>query len=217
LMGANEWREFPSWPVPNSVDRTYYLHPGGSLASNAPTSESRSTFDYDPSRPTPSLYGPTIEGRSGSGDMAELERRSDVLIFSTEPLSADVDVIGPVSAEIFLRSNTEHTDLYLCLCDVAPGSHSSNVCDGYTRLRPGPASDGGSRKVHVEFWPTAYRFRSGHRIRVIVASGAHPRYVRNLGSGESLGDACTIVVAHQEILHGPERPSAITLPIQPVA
>jgi hypothetical protein len=69
------------------------------------------------------------------------------------------------------------------------------------------------RKVHVEFWPTAYRFRNGHRIRVIVASGAHPRYVRNPGSGEALGDANTMVVAHQEILHGPEHPSEISLPV----
>jgi putative CocE/NonD family hydrolase len=217
LNGADEWREYPSWPIPGSVDRRYYLHPGGNLASDTPAAEGRSTFEYDPSRPTPSFYGPTIEGRSGSGDMAELERRSDVLIFSTETLSSHMDVIGPVSAEIFLRSNTQHTDLYLCLCDVAPGPRSTNICDGYVRLRPGPISDDGSRKVRVEFWPTAYRFRSGHRVRVIVASGAHPRYSRNPGSGESLGDACTMVVAHQEILHGPEHTSAITLPIQPAA
>src|SRR5208337_1065828 len=135
--------------------------------------------------------------------------------------SADVDVIGPISAEIFLSSTTENTDLYLCLCDVAPSSRSTNVCDGYSRLRPdlsvaGRAmADGGRlRKVHVEFWPTAYRFRRGHRIRAIVASGAHPRYARNPGSGEPLGDACTMVIAHQEILHGPEHPSAIILPVQ---
>ncbi len=216
LMGANEWREYPSWPIPNRINQTYFLQPDGVLASTAPASESKSAFDYDPSRPTPSFYGPTIEGRSGSGDMAELERRSDVLIFSSETLGADLDVIGPISGEIFLRSNTEHIDLYLCLCDVAPNSRSTNVCDGYTRLRPGPASDGGSHQVHVEFWPTAYRFRRGHRIRVTVAGGAHPRYARNPGSGESLGDACTMVIAHHEILHGPEHPSAITLPIQPV-
>jgi hypothetical protein len=213
LMGANEWREYPSWPTPKSADRNYFLHAGGILASNAPGSESTSTFDYDPSRPTPSFYGPTIEGRSGSGDMAELERRSDVLIFTTEPLAADLDVIGSIDAEIFLRSNTEHTDLYLCLCDVAPSSRSTNVCDGYVRLRP-DGSDGPERKVHVEFWPTAYRFRRGHRLRAIVASGAHPRYASNPGSGEPLGDACTMVVAHQEILHGPEHPSAITFPVQ---
>jgi len=210
LMGANEWREYPSWPIPNSGNKSYFLHAGGLLASHAPAAESRSTFDYDPSRPTPSFYGPSIEGRSGSGDMAELERRSDVLIFSSEPLVADLDVIGTIAGELFLRSNTEYMDLYLCLCDVDPSSRSTNVCDGYTRLRPG--GDGG--KVCVEFWPTAYRFRRGQRIRVIVASGAHPRYARNPGSGEALGDACTMVIAHQEILHGPEHPSAIIFQVQ---
>jgi uncharacterized protein len=221
LMGANEWREYPSWPIPNSTNKTYFLDAGGVLASGPPASENTSTFDYDPAHPTPSVHGPTIEGRSGSGDMAELERRSDVLIFNTEPITADLDAIGPITAEIFLRSNTEHTDLYLCLCDVTPSARSTNVCDGYTRLRPelamaGPSmAAGGSRKVHVEFWPTAYRFRRGHRIRVIVASGAHPRYARNFGSEELLGDAQTMVVAHQEILHGPEHPSTITLQVQP--
>jgi uncharacterized protein len=216
LMGANEWREYPSWPIPNSVDRVYFLDANGVLASRPPASETTSTFDYDPAQPTPSFYGPTVGGSSGSGDMAELERRSDVLIFSTEALVEDLDVIGPVSAEIFLHSNTEHSDLYLCLCDVTPGSRSTNVCDGYIRLRPGlpgesSADERRARKVHVAFWPTAYRFRRGHRLRVIVASGAHPRYARNLGSGEPLGDAHMMVVAHQEILHGPEHPSAITL------
>jgi putative CocE/NonD family hydrolase len=214
LMGADEWREYQSWPVSKVVQRTYYLDDGGVLASSVPVQENISSFDYDPARPTPSFYGPSIEGRKGSGDMAELERRSDVLLFTSEPLSADLDVIGPVSGEIFLRSSTEHADLYLCLCDVAPGSRSTNVCDGYTRLRPDPV-DGreGVRKVHVEFWPTAYRFRLGHRIRIIAAGGAHPRYSRNPGSGESLGDACTMLIAHQEILHGPEQPSAIKLPV----
>jgi hypothetical protein len=212
LMGANEWREYPSWPIPNSVDRSFFLHDAGILSSSAPAVESESFFDYNPAQPTPSFHGATLEGRSGSGDMAELERRSDVLLFTTEPLTADLDAIGPVSAEIFLRSNTEHTDLYLCLCDVTAASRSINVCDGYTRLRPTPDAPN-PRKVHVEFWPTAYRFQRGNRIRVIVASGAHPRYARNPGSGESLGDAQAMIVAHQEILHGPEHPSAITFAV----
>ena len=212
LMGCDEWREYPSWPIPGSVDRTYYLNADGVMTAATPRAEAKSTFDYDPAQPTPSFHGPTIEGRSGSGDMAELERRPDLLVFTTVPLAEDADVIGAVSAEIFLRSNTEHTDLYLCLCDVAPNSRSTNVCDGYTRLRPGSLA-GSERKARVDFWPTAYRFRRDHRIRVIVASGAHPRYARNLGGGEPLGDAHTMVVAHQEILHGPAHPSAITFPV----
>jgi putative CocE/NonD family hydrolase len=219
LMGANEWREYSSWPPPEAAPQTFYLHPSGGMSVDAPASESESAFDYDPARPTPACHGPALEARKGSGDMAELERRSDVLVFTAEPVASDVDAIGPVSAEIFFRSNTQHTDLYLCLCDVTPDGRSSNVCDGYRRLRPDGSSgqsgaDGrDARKVNIEFWPTAYRFRRGHRMRIIVASGAHPRYSRNSGSGESLGDATSMVVAHQQILHGPGYPSAITLAV----
>ena len=213
LMGANEWREYPTWPPPNSAPKTFYLHPSGGMSADAPVSESQSAFDYDPAQPTPACHGPALEARKGSGHMAELERRSDVLVFTSEPIASDVDAIGPVSAEIFLRSNTEHTDLYLCLCDVTPDGRSTNVCDGYRRLHPDGSAGRDARKVNIEFWPTAYRFRRGHRLRIIVASGAHPRYARNPGSGESLGDATSMVVAHQRILHGPEHRSAITLAV----
>jgi uncharacterized protein len=211
LMGAEEWRRYSAWPPPGTSSRKFYLQPSGGLSDAAPVSEGESAFDYDPAHPTPSFHGPTLEGRKGSGDMAQLERRSDVLVFTAEPVAKDVDAIGPVSAEIFLRSNTEHTDLYLCLCDVTPQGRSSNVCDGYRRLRPD--GSGQVRRVEIEFWATAHRFRAGHRMRVIVASGAHPRYSRNPGSAESLGDATTMVVAHQRILHGPEHPSAISLSV----
>jgi putative CocE/NonD family hydrolase len=215
LTGANEWREYAEWPPPDAAPRTLYLQPSGGLSADAPAAESESAFDYDPAHPTPAFYGATLEGRKGSGDMAELERRSDVLVFTTEPVASDMDAIGPVSAEIFLCSNTAHTDLYLCLCDVTPEGRSSNVCDGYRRLRPDGSARCDARQVAIEFWPTAHRFERGHRIRVIVASGAHPRYSRNPGSGEPLGDATSMVVAHQRILHGPEHPSAITLAVYP--
>jgi putative CocE/NonD family hydrolase len=213
LMGADEWRGYSSWPPPNTSLRALYLHPSGRLSADAPISEGESVFDYDPAHPTPAFHGATLEGRKGSGDMAELERRTDVLVFTAEPLASDLDAIGPVSAEIFLHSNTEHTDLYVCLCDVTPRGRSTNVCDGYRRLRPDGSSAGDARKIGIEFWPTAYRFKSGHRMRIIVASGADPRYARNPGSGEPLGDAITMVVAHQQILHGPKHPSAITLAV----
>ena len=213
LMGADEWRDYSSWPPPNTTTQTFYLQPTGSISAEAPASESESAFDYDPADPTPSFHGATLDARKGSGDMADLERRGDVLVFTAGPLASDLDAIGPVSAEVFLRSNTAHTDLYLCLCDVTPQGRSTNVCDGYRRLRPDGSSAGDARKIGIEFWPTAYRFKSGHRMRIIVASGAHPRYARNPGSGEPLGDASTMVVARQQILHGPEHPSAIALTV----
>jgi putative CocE/NonD family hydrolase len=210
LMEANEWRDYPCWPIPNAAPQSYFLHHGGVLSRGMPSAAGLSRFDYDPSRLTPSLHGPTLEGKTGSGDMALLEARSDVLVFTSEPLASHTDVIGSVSAEVYLRSNTQHTDLYLCLCDVNPTGLSRNVCDGYQRLRPESPP---ARKVDIEFWPTGYRFQRGHRIRVIVASGAHPRYVRNHGTGEPLGEGETMITQHQEIVHGPEHPSAITLSV----
>jgi len=147
--------------------------------------------------------------------MARLESRSDVLLFTAEPLAASLEVIGPVSAELFFRSSLEHTDFFLVLCDVDPSDRCTNVCDGYVRVRPhmrSPSNDG-IRHVHIEFWPTAYRYRKGHRMRVIVASGAHPRYARNLGSAEPLADAVTFHISHQRIFHDPQHLSRIVLPI----
>jgi uncharacterized protein len=221
LMGAHEWREYPSWPPPNTVNQIFYLHPSGAISGHAPVSESLSSFDYKPADPTPAFHGPMLDSRTGTGNMAELERRSDALVFTSAPFISHLDVVGPVSAKIFFRSNTEHTDFYVCLCDVTRGGHSINVCDGYRRLRPDQLTNQnaviptGTRKVNIEFWPTAYRFQSGHRMRIIIASGAHPRFARNPGSGEPLGDAITMVVAHQQIFHGPEHPSAITLAVMP--
>jgi hypothetical protein len=147
--------------------------------------------------------------------MLALREDTSVLLFTTEPLVAGLEVIGPVSAELFFCSSLEHTDFFLVLCDVAPNGRSTNICDGYIRVRPhrpSPLNDG-TRHVHIEFWPTAYRYGQGHRMRVIVASGAHPRYARNLGSAEPLGDAVTFHVAHQQIFHEPDHPSRILLPI----
>ena len=62
-------------------------------------------------------------------------------------------------------------------------------------------------------WPAAHRFRRGHRLRLQVSSGAHPRYARNTGSGEPLATATTLLRADQQVHHDPEHPSAVILPV----
>jgi predicted acyl esterase len=90
------------------------------------------------------------------------------------------------------------------------------VVDGYLRLRPGepPADTDGARRVLIECWPTAYRFKRGHRLRLILASGAHPRYARNLGTGEPLGTGTRMLAARQEIFHDHAHPSALCLSLR---
>jgi putative CocE/NonD family hydrolase len=215
VIGAGEWREYDSWPPPGVTPVAYYLAAGGALSTIAPLCGEPSRYDYDPSDPTPSVHGPTMQDEPALGDMAKLECRPDVLLFTGERLQASLDIVGPVWAELFFKSSVEHTDFFLCLCDVDPKTRSTNVCDGYIRVRPNRREpfDGETCRVRIEFWPTAYRYRQGHRIRVIVASGAHPRYARNPGTGDSLADAVTLQVARQQIFHDAAHPSRIVLPI----
>ncbi|MEW2355941.1 CocE/NonD family hydrolase [Spirillospora sp. NPDC029432] len=215
---AEEWREFPDWPVPGMRERRWHLRPGGGLAHERAGESEPDRYRYDPAHPTPFIGGPTLLGDNRPvADQRRLERRRDVLTYTSEPLAADLEIIGPVSAELFVRSDRAHTDLVVRLCDVAPDGESLNLCEGMRRLVPGtPEEDEeGVRRVAVELWPAGHRFAAGHRIRVQVASGAYPRVARNPGTGEPIGTASRMLAAEQEIFHEPGRPSAIVLPEMP--
>lgn len=215
LQQAGEWRDYPEWPPPGARPTAWHLRRHGGLSTEPPEASAPSRFRYDPADPTPSLGGPLFTTRAGRRDNRPLEARPDVLVFTGEPLTAPVDVIGPVRAVIHLRSDNEHGDVFVRLCDVEPSGRSMNVCDGIQRVVPGrfPPGPDGVRTVTVELWPTAYRFAAGHRIRVQVSGGAHPRFARNPGTGEPLRSATRLVPAAQEVFHDPEHPSAVILPI----
>jgi uncharacterized protein len=169
-------------------------------------------YRYDPAHPTPSIGGP------GPGkarvDNGALEARADVLTFTSAALKEPLEVIGPVSADIYFQSDRSHTDVFVRLCDVNERGVSTNVCDGIQRLsvNNSPASNDGTRRVEVELWSTAYCFAAGHRLRVQISSGAHPRFARNPGTGRQLHEDSELVPADQRIFHDPEHPSAILLP-----
>ncbi|MFI0348954.1 CocE/NonD family hydrolase [Actinomadura sp. 9N407] len=219
LVGeGTAWREFPDWPVPGMRERRWHLQPDGGLAHERPGDSEPDRYRYDPMHPTPFIGGPTLLGDNRPvADQRKLERRRDVLTYTSAELAEDLEIIGPVSAELFLRSDREHTDLVVRLCDVAPDGESLNLCEGMRRLVPGTpeADEDGVRRVALELWPAGHRFRAGHRIRVQVASGAYPRVARNPGTGDPIGTADRMLTADQEIFHEPGRPSAIMLPEMP--
>jgi putative CocE/NonD family hydrolase len=216
VMGAHEWRDYNKWPPTGLQAQHWYLHASGGLSTTPPNDSKPDCYRYDPSDPTPGVGGYSLSKNSGPKDNRALESRSDVLLYTSSHLEQDLEAIGPVQAEIFVRSSLEHTDFFARLCDVYPSGKSINVTDGLLRLipgRPSPQPDGCLR-VEIELFPTAYRFRRGHRLRLQVSSGAHPRYARNPGSGEPLGTATTLVVADQLVYHDPAHPSAIILPVK---
>ncbi|MGH3239124.1 MAG: CocE/NonD family hydrolase, partial [Spirillospora sp.] len=124
VTGADEWRHYSEWPPPGTRQARWHLHAGSGLGEDGPRPSRPSAYRFDPARPTPALGGPTLLGSSRPVDNRPLERRPDVLVFTSAVLAADLDVIGPVGAELFVRSDREHTDFVVRLCDVAPDGTS---------------------------------------------------------------------------------------------
>jgi putative CocE/NonD family hydrolase len=126
-----------------------------------------------------------------------------------------VEAIGPVRVELWVRSDSPHFDVFARVCDVDRTGASWNVCDAIVRIAPGrfDPTDDGTRKVAFDLWPTAHRFAGGHRVRLQVSSGAHPRYMRNPGTGEDPIAATSTRPIDIEILHDRAHPSALVLPV----
>ncbi|MFJ8578786.1 CocE/NonD family hydrolase [Micromonospora sp. NPDC093277] len=209
------WRDLPDWPPP-AVPTRWHLHADRALGTAAPIPSPPDRIWYDPADPTPSLGGPLLVAqRAGKVDNRSVEARPDVLTYTSAPLDAPVEVLGPVRAEVHLRSELSYLDVFVRLCDVDRRGRSWNVCDGLVRVAPGrfPVDPSGVVRVPITLWPAAHRFAPGHRLRVQVSGGAHPRYARNPGTGEPLGTAVTLRAGWREILHDPVHPSAIVLPL----
>lgn len=218
ISGTGKWHEFDSFPPgPPRLDRRYLI--GDGTLSTAPALPSPpSRYRYDPADPTPNLGG-AIFAFTGSGPVWQrpLEARPDVLTFTTAPLTDPLTIIGNVAARIFIRASVEHVDLFVRLCDVNPQGISINICDGLVRLTPDtPRDDAGVMQVDLRLHATAHCFLRGHRLRLQVSSGAHPRYARNTGTGEPAGEATTLVAADVEILHDQRHLAAIMLPVYDV-
>lgn len=210
---ADEWRDYADFPPSGAGPERWHLHSGGRLATDRPENSPPDRYRYDPADPTPSVGGSLFGRGAGPADNRALEARPDVLLYTSAPLTSDIEVVGQVEAELHVRSSLQHTDFFVRLCDVEPEGKTINVCDGVLRViegRPDPAADG-TLHLQIELWPTAYRFKRGHRLRLQVSSGAHPRLARNTGSGEPLGTATKLIVAEQEIFHDPDRPSSLML------
>jgi putative CocE/NonD family hydrolase len=233
VMGANRWRDEWEWPLARTQFTPYYLHSGGranslfgdgSLSTAAPDDEPPDRYDYDPADPVPTLGGQSMIESPGPLDRRPVERRDDVLVYSTDVLEQDVEVTGPIELVLYAASSATDTDFAATLVDVHPSGLATNVCEGIRRARfresveqPSLIEPGQVYEYRVVLWETSNLFKAGHRIRVEVTSSNFPRFDRNLNSGEDLATGTHPTVAHQTILHTSEYPSHILLPIVPSA
>lgn len=213
--GANEWRRFDRWPPVETTERPLWIAGSNSLAWEQPKASGSRRYRYDPTDPTPSVGGPIMLISNPVRNNRRLEARPDVVTFTGPRLGDAVEAIGPARVELWARASEPYFDLFARVCDVDARGRSRNLCDGLASVAPGrfaQSGEDGAWPVQFDLWPIAHRFASGHRIRLQVSSGAHPRYVRNPGTGEDPLTARTQRAVDVEVLYGPEHPSALVLP-----
>jgi putative CocE/NonD family hydrolase len=216
IAGTGKWHDFDAFPPgpPLRTDRRYLL-PGGALSTAPALPAQPSRYRYDPADPTPNLGG-AIFAFHGAGPVPQraLETRPDVLVFTSAPLPDPLTIIGNATALIFMRASIPHADLFVRLCDVDGNGRSINVCDAFERTTPETPRDAdGVLAIELRLHATAHCFQRGHRLRVQVSSGAHPRYARNMGTDEPIGTATRLVAADIEIFHDNKHRSKIELPV----
>jgi putative CocE/NonD family hydrolase len=235
VMGRNAWRFEPEWPLARARPTDFYLHGagpadaagetkgGGTLNTTRPGQERPDQFDYDPADPVPS-WGAQYQmmDRTGPRDRREIERRPDVLVYSSNCLEQEIEVTGPVWATLYASSTARDTDFTAALVDLFPDGRAIILCEGICRARfrggtdrPAPIEPGRIYEYRIDLWETSNVFRKGHRIRLEVSSSNFPRYNRNLNTGSPIATDTEMRVAHQTVYHDAGHPSRVTLPLVP--
>ena len=230
VMGRNQWRDEQQWPLERTKYTPYYFHSEGAantaggdgkLTTAKPEAEPCDEFVYDPNDPVPTTGGCNLVGcPAGPRDQSDVEKRNDVLVFTSEELKTELEVTGPVKVILYAASTARDTDFTAKLLDVHPDGRPFNLCDGIVRARyhdsksePSLIQPAEVYRYEIDLWVTSNAFLPGHKIRVEVSSSNFPRFDRNLNTGEPFGTGTKFIKATQTIYHDKERPSHILLPV----
>ncbi|GAB1642830.1 CocE/NonD family hydrolase [Krasilnikovia sp. MM14-A1259] len=200
--GERAWHDLPFWP-PATVAAGFHPYPDGRLEAAGPA-DATVTFRYDPADPTPSVGGAVLAGTAGVRDNRPLESRADVVTFTTAPLDVDLDVAGTPVLELTVAVDNPYADVFARVCDVDARGRSRNVADVFRRLDPAvPAGE--KRRLRLTLDACFHRFVAGHRLRLLVCGGAHPRYARNLGTPGTIGGGSALTPARHTVSCGESR------------
>ena len=228
-MGAGAWRTGEMWPPP-ADRRSLFLGgapvPGraaGTLAWTAPDVAGSAAFVSDAAHPVTDPY----DAEAGGLDFRALSARVDVLVFETAPLAEDLEVVGPITAEIDLAVDRPDTDVWVKLLDVAPDGTAYNLMStGLDVLRASYRNKtahqellepGRIYRLTLDTLMTANRFVRGHRIRVALMASFAPNLSRNLHTGRLESVSSETARATLTVHHGGARGSRLVLPVTTTA
>jgi putative CocE/NonD family hydrolase len=223
LSTANYWTTMDAFPTPKMT--RFYAHADGSASTVKPSAgETESTsYVYDPKDPVPTVGGSNLDMPCGPLDQAEIDQRSDVLVFQTPVMDEPMYMTGPLFANLFVGSDAIDTDFMVRISDVYPTGEARLIQDSAVRMR---WREGGLTPVYMEsdkvyevtasLWNTSYVIAPGHAVRFAVTSSNYPRFSLNPNNGELLIQNSTsspVYVANNVLYHSAQYPSNFVLPV----
>ena len=226
LTGANQWMDFDEYPPREVADRSLYLHSGGNansaigdgtLSWDAPGEEPPDRFTFDPHHPVPS------EPAGDGADQRAVQRRDDVLVYTSDVLEEPLTVLGKVFVIVHAATDARDTDFTAKLTDVYPdgraiklGVNPAGVIRARYRLgrdREVLVEPGTSQRYEIELFDLGHTFLPGHRVRIEVSSSASPFVNPNQNTGNPVATDMEWRIAQQTVYHDRERASHVRLPV----
>lgn len=235
VMGANRWRDEHEWPLARTKMTSFFfagngrantLNGDGALVDRSTRRSRSDEFEFDPRNPVPTAGGVACCNPDvfhwGPMDQRAVERRNDVLVFTSSTLRQDLEVTGPIRVVLYAATSAPDTDFTAKLVDVFPNGEARNLTDGILRLRYRNSLDkaelaraGEIYKVTIDAGVTSNVFLKGHRVRVEISSSNFPRFDRNPNTGKPIADETIQRKAYQTIYHDRTHPSHVLLPVIP--
>jgi uncharacterized protein len=194
--GTNQWQKYDSWPPKGLTRTSFYLGPRGTVSAQPPTDSKKSFDEYvsDPAKPVPYTDNPTVTIEQGydhefvDADQRLQGRRTDVLVYQSEILKADMSVAGPVEVSLQVSTTGTDADWVVKLIDVYPPDMPDELGD-YQQLvrgdvmrgrfrnsyaKPEPFTPGKMTKVQFVMDDINHTFQQSHRVMIQVQSSWFP-------------------------------------------
>ncbi len=165
--GTNVWRMHDKWPPKGAEPKILYFHAGGKLSFDPPKKEDNRAYDEyvsDPARPVPFVdyTTDTVPQRYMVDDQRWASRRTDVLTYATDPLTADVTIAGPISPKLKISSSGTDSDFVVKFIDVYPEDYPDrpDETSGNKRILGEPPLHMGGYQQMLRGEPMRAKFRN---------------------------------------------------------
>jgi uncharacterized protein len=178
------------------------------------------TFQRIPCLPTPDG-----EQEDYGNDQRYIERRDDVLVFTSDSLRKPLEIVGKVLVHVFAASDACDTDFTAKVLDVYPDGRALALGPapiGIIRARYRNGRDhtelltpGKTEHYEIELYDIGHTFLPGHQIRIEISSSYALCFNPNSNTGNPIATDLESHPAKQTIFHDRASPSYVALSVMP--